>query len=141
MANRFFNQFRLALDKQLCEINAVVSFGSTGAPTVVTSNYQSKGIVSVTRSSTGKYVFKFGTNASLLDTYNQLVGLHVTWDESSNSGTAPLANSYYIFSNAIGTAGTATVTVQLTNSTGTATDPASTEIGRFCFSFRNSNAP
>lgn len=139
MANRYFNQFRLSLEKQVSDIFCRVTFGSTGAPTVVTG--QSKGIVSVTRTATGRYVIVFGTNSSMLDLYNKLLGLNVTWDESSNSGTAPLAPLCFIFANAITTSGTASITVQFTNSTGTGTDPASTEAVLLNFVFRNSNAP
>ncbi len=139
MANRYFTQFRNCLDKKMCDVFCRVTFGSTGAPTLVAG--QNKGIVSVTRTGTGKYVFVFGTNASLLDVYNKFYGMNLTWDESSNSGTAPLAPLYYIFANATQTAGTCSLTVQLTNSTGSATDPASTEAGLFDFVFRDSNAP
>lgn len=136
MANRFFNQFRLSLEKQVVDIFGRVTIGGTGAPTLVAA--QSKGIVSVTRTATGRYVFVFGTNTSLLDTYGKLLKVAVTFDESSNSGTAPVSNSFYVFANAISTSGTASVTVQFTNSTGTGTDPASTEAILITFTFRNS---
>lgn len=139
MANRMTNQFRGTFQKSVVDVQCRVTFGSSGAPTLVSG--QSAGIVSVTRNSTGKYTFVFGTDSQRLDLYNKFLGLTVTWDESANSGTAPLAALYYIFANSITTSGTASMVVQLTNSTGTATDPASTEAALFDFCFRNSNAP
>lgn len=139
MANRYFRQFRLSLEPQVSDIFCRVTFGATGAPTLVTA--QSKGVVSITRSATGRYVIVFGTNTSMLDTYFKFLGMDCTYDESSNSGTAPVASQCYVFANSTNTVNTASITVQFTNSTGTATDPANTEAVLFNFVFKNSNAP
>lgn len=139
MANRFFNQFRLSLEKQVADVFARITFGASGAPTIVTA--QTKGVVSVTRNSAGKFTFVFGTNASMLDTYNKLLGVTVAFDSSGNSDTAPAAPLWDITDNSISTAGTASIQLTFRNTSGTATDPASTEAIYVNFTFRNSNAP
>lgn len=139
MANRYFNQFRLSLEKQVVDIFAQVTFGAAGAPTL--SGVNSKGVVSCTRNSTGTYTFVFGTTAGYLDTYNRLLCVDVVFDETSNSGTAPLSPGLFVKSNLIATSGTASVQIVLLNGSLAATDPASTEIGLFNFTFKNSNAP
>lgn len=143
MANRYFSQFYYTLDKAVCNINGRVSFGATGAPTLVTSSSQSKGLVSVTRSTTGRYVFVFGTNGTPVqyDTYNLYQGLQVAWDASANSGTAPATCLVYIYASAITTAGTASITVQCLDFAAAPVDPGNGDVGNFIFVMRNSNAP
>lgn len=138
MANRLYRQFRNTLEPQVVDIFAQVSFGSSGAPTLSAAN--SKGVVSVSRTATGRYVFVFGTNASSLDTYVKLLGVVPTWDATANSGTAPAAPLTYIYANAISTAGSASVTVQCLDAAGVAADPASGEIVHLDFTFKNSTA-
>lgn len=139
MANRFFNQFRLSLEKQVSDIFARVTIGATGAPTIVTA--QTKGVVSVTRNSAGVYTFVFGTNASMLDTYNKLLGVHVTYDATGDSGAASDAPLWNVTGNSIATVGTASVQITFRNTSGVATDPSNGEAFWFQFTFRNSNAP
>lgn len=138
MANRYFRQFRNTLEPQVVDIFAQVSFGAAGAPTLSAAN--SKGIVSVTRTATGRYVFVFGTNVQSKDTYVKLLGVTATWDATANSGTAPAAPIVYLFANAISTIGTASVTVQCLDAAGVAADPASTEIVHIDFTLKNSTA-
>lgn len=139
MANRFFNQFRLSLEKQVVDIFAKVTYGASGAPTLDTS--VSKGVVSVTKNSTGVYTFVFGTNASMLDTYNKLLGVHVTYDGSGDSDAAPDAPLWNITDNSIATVGSASIQITFRNTSGTATNPSQNEVMYFQFTFRNSNAP
>jgi len=139
MANRWFTQFPKTLEKEVCSIYARVTFGSSGAPTLDTTN--SKGIVSVTRNSAGKYTFVFGTNSGMLDTYNRLLMVETYYDSTGNSGTAPTAPLTYLTGNSIATAGTASLQLVMTNTSGTATDPASTEVWLFKFELKNSTAP
>mgnify|MGYP003332681191 CR=1 FL=1 len=145
MANRFFNQFSKTLEKEVCAIYAKVGIGSSGACTLDTT--LSKGIVSVTRNSTGKYTFVFGTSAAALDVYNKLLHASVSYDATGASGAAPAAPVMNVVANSIATAGTASIQVQFwgaTNSSTTtlvATDPGNGEILRFRFILRNSNAP
>ena len=138
MANRFFRQFRKQLEAEVVDIFARVSFGSSGAPTLDATN--SKGIVSVTRSSAGRYVVVFGTNAGLLDTYNRLLCVKHVFDESGNGGTAPASPAMYVFANSINVLGTSSITVQF-NAAGVATDPASGEVVLIDFVLKNSTAP
>lgn len=138
MANRYFRQFRNTLEPQVVDIFAQVSFGATGAPTLSAAN--SKGIVSVTRTAVGRYVFVFGTAALNLDTYNKLLGVVATWDATANSGTAPAAPIIYLFANAVSTLGTASVTIQCLDAAGVAADPATTEIVHLDFTLKNSTA-
>lgn len=137
MANRLFNQFRLSLEKKVVDIFAHVTFGASGAPTLDKAN--SKGIVSVTRNSAGKYTFVFGTNSAALDTYKKVLMVKHLFDATGNSGTAPASPSMFLIGNSIATAGTASVQVEF-NSAGTATDPASGEGVFIQFTFGNSTA-
>lgn len=145
MANRYFKWYWQTLETAIKTVFCRVTFGANGAPTLDAVN--SKGIVSVTRSSQGIFVFTFGTKSALqgspaLDTYVRLMNFNVTWDETGNSGTAPLAPSAFVSGNALATFGTSTLTLTLGNYTnGSATDPASTEVGLFEFILSDSNAP
>lgn len=139
IANRMYNQFRLSLEKQVVDIFARVTFGAAGAPTLVTA--VSKGVVSVTRDSAGVYTFVFGTNASMLDTYNKLLGVQVLYDGSGDSDAASDAPLWNLTDNSIATVGSASLQLTFRNTSGTATDPSSGEAMFFTFTFRNSNAP
>lgn len=135
MANRYFTQFPLSMEKKVVNLFARVTYGASGAPTLSAVN--SKGIVSVTRNSAGIYTFVFGTQAGMLDVYVKLLMAKVVF----NSGaSAPAAPGMYIKTNSVSTVGTASLQVVL-NSAGTATDPASGEIGYFEFIFGDSTAP
>lgn len=138
MANRWLNQFKKTFEKEVVCVFARVTFGASGAPTLDTAN--SKGVVSVTRNSAGKYTIVFGTQAGNLDLYNRLLMVRHFFDETGNAGTAPAAPALYLTGNSISTLGTASIQVQF-NAAGTATDPASTEVVLMEFEFKNSNAP
>lgn len=123
------------------DLFARVTFGSTGAPTLVAA--QSKGIKSITRNSAGLYTIVFGNSAALvnpLDTFPKLLMVKHMFDESANSGTAPLAPFMYLVANSTATAGTASAQIVFNNTSQAATDPASTEAVLLQFSFRNSTA-
>lgn len=135
MANRYQYQFSTTMEKKIVNLFAKVTFGATGAPTLDAVN--SKGVVSVTRNSAGTYTFVFGTKAGMLDTYVKLVSLDVIY----NSGaSAPAAPSIYVKANNIATVNTSSLQV-VVNAAGTATDPATGEIGYFNFIFGDSTAP
>jgi hypothetical protein len=136
MANRRFVQFQKTLVREAVSLYAYVTFGSTGAPTLVKS--KSQGVVSVTRNSAGVYTFVFGSNTSSLDTYQFLLHIKHLFDATANSGTAPAAPGMYLTGNSIATNGTASVQVTF-NSAGTATDPASTEAVYMQFVFKNTS--
>lgn len=138
MANRYMTQFQLTLEKKVSTIFAHVTFGATGAPTLDAAN--SKGVVSVTRNSAGKYTFVFGTKAGMLDTYNKLLGVDMVLDATGNAGAAPAAPNLYLVGNSVAVAGTCSLQVQFTNSAGTATDPASGEGVYIAFTFKDSTA-
>lgn len=138
MANRWRNQFVSSLEKIVVNLFAEVTFGASGAPTIVSAN--TKGIISVTRNSAGIYTFVFGSapnSINVLDTYVKLLDCKVVY----NSGaSAPASPGLYIKANNVSTAGTCSLQVVL-NSAGTATDPASGEIGYFKFVLGDSTAP
>ena len=138
MANRFMNQFPLALEQKVVNLFAHVTFGSTGAPTLDKAN--SKGIVSVTRNSAGKYTFVFGTTTASLDVYYKLLCVKHVFDATGNSGTAPASPGLYITGNSVATVGTCSLQVVF-NAAGTATDPASGEGVYLQFIFKDSTAP
>lgn len=138
MANRLGQQFQFSLIKQVWSIFAKVTFGATGAPTLVQGvPAASPGVVSVTRSAAGKYVFVFGTKAGMLDVWPRLLGAQVHFNSGSSAPAAPII---YTVTDATATAGTCALTIQCLDLAGTATDPASGEIGYFEFKFSNSTA-
>ncbi len=138
MANRWFNQFRKALEKEVCTVFARVVVGAGGAVTLDAVN--SKGVVSVTRNSAGLWTFVFGTKTGLLDTYNRLLDFQVAFDETT-FGAAPSAPIAWLKANNIAVLNTSSLQIQLANSSGVATDPSSTEVVLFEFNFKNSTAP
>jgi len=138
MANRYNNQFQLTQEKRVTSIYAKVAFGATGAPTLSASN--SKGVLSVTRNSAGTYTFVFGSGSGVSlqkDSYVKLLSAGVVL----NSGaSAPAAPGMYI--KADNTSSNSQASIQIVmNAAGTATDPASGEIGYFQFIFGDSVAP
>lgn len=135
MANRYTTQFTQTLEKKVIHVYGKVTFGATGAPTLVAA--QSKGIVSVTRNNTGEYTFVFGTKAGMLDVYNKLLMMRHVFNSGSS---APASPSCYIKTDSVATAGTCSLRVVF-NSAGTATDPASGEAVHLEFIFKDSTAP
>lgn len=135
MANRRYrSQFRFSMHKDPVDIFAHVTFGASGAPTLDSAN--SPGIVSVTRNSAGNFTFVFGTNSQIaLDTYNYLLSVNASFVNA----TAPAAPLVYVSSNSINVVGTASLTLQFSNSSGAATDPASGEQVLLDFILRNSS--
>lgn len=128
MANRYFNQFRLSLEKSVVDLFADITFGGTGAPTLVAAN--SKGIASVSRTSAGLYV------VTLSDSY---VTPLLMLNHRFINATAPAAPGLYITAQAVGTVAAPTVTIQF-NAAGSATDPGSGEEVILQFTLRNSTA-
>lgn len=129
MANRYFNQFRLSLEKSVVDLFANVTFGGTGAPTLVAAN--SKGVASIVRDNTGLYTI------TLSDSYVGL--LMVDYVLVKNSATGPAAYEMYVVSQAVGTVAAPTIVVQFAAAT-TATDPGSGDAVLLQFSLRNSTA-
>ena len=133
MANRFFNQFGLSLEKNPVSLWARVTFGGTGAPTLDAVN--SKGIKSIVRNSAGNYTVTFGVGAAT-DIYNRI--FHVRHNFLLGSGT-PAAPLMYTVSQAV--ASTGSLVIQFTAVDGTtATDPASGEEVWLEFKLKNSTA-
>lgn len=141
MSNRSYTNQAFHLEKAVVELFATVSFGAAGAPTISRTGFASQGVVSVTHDGTGLYTFVFGTQAGMLDVYNQLKSVHVVFN-TVGSAAVPAAPIYYISSDLVATP--ASCSLQLTfldADTPAVTDPASGEVGLFTFKFKNSNAP
>lgn len=143
MANRYYNNQAFTLSPAVVKVFARVTFGNSGAPTLVQgSTFLSKGVVSVTHDGTGLYTFVFGTQAGMLDVYPYLLGVNLTWDASGNSGSAPAAPFVAVTANSVATAGTCSAQLGFYDvSTPSATDPASGEACWIEFTFKNSTAP
>lgn len=142
MANRYTTQFINNLQKGVNKINATVSFGASGAPTIVRgSNFNSQGLVSVTRDSQGVFTFVFGTKAGMLDVYNSLLAVSVVFN-TVGPAAAPAAPLYYVSGLAVATPSSCSLQLTFTDdASATATDPASGEIAYFEFTLKNSTAP
>jgi hypothetical protein len=139
MANRYGNQFKKSLVKEVWEIHAKCTFGSSGAVTLVQGNPPaSAGIVSVTKNATGQYTFVFGTQSGMLDVWPRLLNAQVMFDAGSSAPAAPIMG---IITNSVATAGTCSLKVRVVDYAGADASPASGEIGYFTFTFSNSNAP
>lgn len=139
MANRWGNQFTHSLIKDVWVIYAKVTFGSTGAPTLVQGNpAASPGVVSVTRNAQGQFTFVFGTQTGMLDVWPRFLFAGVFFNAGSS---APAAGTMGAITNSTATAGTCSMKVRLVDYAGADVDPASGEIGYFKFVFSNSTAP
>lgn len=142
MANRYFSAVVLSAVKLPVMIFANVSIGGTGAPTLnVNTPSVNIGIKSVVRNSAGNYTFTFGTNNSSnlipVDTYYNTLSINCIFNTAATAA-APAAPLYYISANTISTTGK--VTLQFTNTSQAATDPASGEILHVQFIWKNSGA-
>lgn len=127
MANRRFYQFRFALEPMVTELFAHVTFGAAGAPTLDAA--QSRGILSITRSSAGIYVIR------LQDNYNRLLmAKHIFIN-----ATAPASPGFFITNDSVSSSTAPALTVEF-NSAGVATDPGSGEQVRLQIVLKNSNA-
>lgn len=138
MANRYGQQFSFTQIKQTWKIYAKVTFGATGAPTLVQGNpAASPGVVSVTRNSQGLFTFVFGTQAGMLDVWPRFLMLQANFLAASGEPTAPLVS---VAVDSTATAGTCSMQLRMVDYAGAETDPASGETGYFEFTFSNSTA-
>lgn len=136
MANIYGRQFGLTKEAIVVDLFARVTFGASGAPTLVTA--QSKGFKSVTRNNQGIFTFVLG-NSNQIDKYVKLLAIQVLNDTIGAPGV-PAAPLYYLSANAVaGAAGSFQLT--FTDDAGaTATDPASGEAIYLHISLSNSTA-
>jgi hypothetical protein len=141
MANRMQTPVSMASFEKLTKVVfAKVTFGATGAPTLSAAN--SKGVLSVSRTSAGLFVFTFGTsanNSNNKDMYYKLLCVKHVFNTSATSA-APASPAMYISADASATYGTSTMSLTF-NSAGTPTDPASGEIVYIEWIFGDSSAP
>lgn len=147
MANRYYNNQACTLAPAVVKVFARVTFGATGAPTLVQgSSFLSKGVVSVTRDSQGKFTFVFGTQSGMLDVYNKLLGVNIFFDTIATvttAGDSPTAPFYYLIANNVATAGTCSLQIAFcaTAASGTPIDPDNGDAIFVEFTFKNSTAP
>lgn len=116
MANRNYrSQFAYSYAGKKVSLHARVSFGASGAPTIVSGS--GMGIASISRVSAGRYT------VTLQDPYAALLGVRHTLISSS----APAAPALYVASDSSSSLSAPTMIIQF-NAAGTATDPASGEV-------------
>lgn len=128
MANRRLYQFQYSYERDLVAIYARISIGAAGAPTLVGG--PGKGVVSVTRSSAGKYVI------ALQDNFNKLMMLEPNLFVAAG---APAAPNVYLAAEQVASLTAPSITIQCATPAGTATDPASGEILLIEITCRNSS--
>jgi hypothetical protein len=133
MANRFFNQFDKTLEKEVVSLFAHATFGASGAVTLDAVN--SKGIVSISKTATGKYRILFGTTAKSLDVYYKFFNMVPVFVSSA----APAAPEMYITSLHHNIVGDCYIDVQF-HIGGVATNPASGEQLYLAIQLGNSSA-
>ena len=136
MANRYLRQFTSSFEPQVVNVFGRVTFGASGAPTLVTAS--SKGIKSISRVSAGKYTIVLGNpvNPVITDTYPSLLMVSRLFDETSG-GVAPASPNMWLFSQTVSTNGTLTIVF---DTGGTPTDPASGEAVYLNIVVKNSTA-
>jgi hypothetical protein len=122
MSNQRYTQFRYSKEKKVVDLFAKVTFGSSGAPTLVVA--QSKGVKSIARNSAGDYTITLG------DKYPTLLRRPPHVCKRNRTGFARDVHQ---------SATTSTVEVVF-NAVGTATDPASGEAVYLQFIFNDTSA-
>lgn len=114
MSSRLF-QFRYSYERDLVDIQAKVTIGSSGAPTLTLA----KGIVSITHNSTGNYTIV------LKDNYYLLTDVKASFISGSSAPAAPIVN---VVSEQVNNNSSPSLIIQCRNLSGSATDPASGEV-------------
>lgn len=122
MANRNFFQFPKAYQRDIVSSFPQVSFGASGAPTLISAvgginNAMSKGIASISRLSAGKY------RIVLQDNFGGLLMVRHVFQNA----TAPAAPGMYIVADNSSNLANPTIDIQF-NAAGTATDPGNGEV-------------
>ena len=126
MANRYLYQFRGSFEAGIVTIYAKISFGASGAPTLVSN--ECKGISSIVRNSAGNYTI------NLMDPYVRTLMAEQKFLDSS----APAASSMYIVQDNVSSNPGANIVIQLANGS-VATDPASGEVMLLRIDLKNSS--
>lgn len=126
MANRMYNQFQGSLEKGVVQLFAEISFGASGAPTLV----RGKGVASVAKAATGVYT------VTLQDTYQRTLGVASTW----KSSTAPAGVLVALGADNVATAGAPALSLKIWDEAGVATEPASGEAVLVAITLSNSTA-
>lgn len=141
MANRLLSNRIFSAERDVKMIYARFSIGATGDPTLVTTNGQSKGVLSVTRNGAGDYTIAFGTNAggfSVPDHYSKLLWFDFKFLLASTTAlAAPVAK---LTVDSIATAGTLQFGF-FDLETPALTELANGEVVLAKFEFGDSNAP
>jgi hypothetical protein len=121
MANRDMTHQSFSFEKLRKVVNARVSFGAAGAPTLDGPN--SKGVLGVTRNSAGNFTFQFGVSVNGInysDSYAKLLALEWQPDVSYIGTSAPAAvGQAAIFRNDLNTGFNLTAPVQAALATST----------------------
>ena len=113
MASRLF-QFRYSYERDLCDIQAKISIGAAGAPTLSLA----KGIVSMVRNSAGNYTI------NLKDQFYLLTKVDVDYISGASAPAAPRMN---IVSEQVNNASPSLI-IQCRDASGVVTDPANGEV-------------
>jgi hypothetical protein len=139
MANRNGTAVQETITKGVVSLFAKVTFGATGAPTLVTTGGISQGIKSIARTGSGAYTITFGIpDKTGTDKYNALLGWDVSFVGASSGATVPAAPVKWTVTDSVASAGT--LAVKFANLSGSATDPADGEIAYLTFHMKNSTA-
>lgn len=117
MASRIFHYDDASAQPSIRRLFGKITFGTTGAPTLDTTN--SNGIASVSRTSAGLFVI------TLQDKYKKFLNLKGIFKVAA--GSFPAAPLFQMTAETVST--TKTITVQFSDAdTPAATDPADTEV-------------
>lgn len=127
MANKYGNQFHFSPVPGLWAIYAKISFGASGAPTLVTTLGCSSGVASVSRNGAGDF------SITLNETYPYLKGLNANFIASAG----PAAPTVNVKSDLVSTTKVLRINTQ---AGGVNTDPASGEVLLLEIMLKNSSS-
>jgi len=108
-------QFRYSYERDLCDIQAKISIGAAGAPTLSLA----KGILSMTRNSAGNYTIV------LQEQFYLLTDVEASFISGSSAPAAPLVN---VVSEQVNDSTSPSLIIQCRDISAAAADPASGEV-------------
>ena len=135
MANRHFRQFSFGLEPMPVRLAAKVTATATQTGGSAQTLTRAKGITSVTAAATGLWTI------TLADPYVTLLGIDITW-VSPDGSTAPAVRGFWVKSEAVATASSKTIVIQLVAGTNAAaaTAPNTGDVALIEILLNNSSA-
>lgn len=119
-------QFRYSYERDLCDLQAKITIGASGAPTLTLA----KGIVSMTRNSAGNYTIV------LQEQFYLFTDMSASYISGASAPAAPFTN---VVSEQVNNATSPSLIIQCRDIAGAAADPASGEVMLLRLQFRSAS--